>query len=415
MNALAPITLVCLAISVPVFSQEPQGEAPRTREEAIATERADKVAELWPERQSPLVNRVNALVERGFGEGLESGRGVNGPQLVLGGTRSGQGMSVGLGYRRSDLWRERLGLRGTARGTVQGAYLFDFNLDFQGLETERTQFRWYSKFESSPQIDFYGLGNASSADRHTGYGYDDLTSDFDAAYEAFRNVRLGVTGGYLHAHTERGSDAFLPFDQIFEFDRTPGLGRDTHFSRFGAFAAMDYRDSRSGPRSGGLYGLRYREYWDIDLKEFAFRQWEMEVQQYVPYYNKGRVLALRAAVVLSFPKGDDQLPVYLQPTLGGNDNLRGFGNYRFRDSHSLYLSGEHRWHLSSNLEMAAFVDAGKVVPSSRNVDLTQLHYSGGVGFRVRVRSAVVTRIDFAGSSEGFRMMWTFSDIYAKRF
>jgi hypothetical protein len=32
-----------------------------------------------------------------------------------------------------------------------------------------------------------------------------------------------------------------------------------------------------------------------------------------------------------------------------------------------------------------------------------------------VRSAVVTRIDFAGSSEGFRMMWTFSDIYAKRF
>ena len=151
---------------------------PTTRAEAIAEARDEKVAELWPERQSPLVNKVNALVERGFKEGLDSGRGANGPQIVLGGMRPGQGFTAGLGYRQSDLWQERLGYRATARGTFQGAYLLDFDLDFQGLRTERTSMQWYTKFESSPDIDYYGLGNSSPKEAHTSYAYDDLTSDF---------------------------------------------------------------------------------------------------------------------------------------------------------------------------------------------------------------------------------------------
>ncbi len=410
-TAKVAITLAGLLFATAAFAQEPGTEAPGTRTEAIESERADKVAELWPERQSPIVNTVNGLVERGFKEGLDSGRGVNGPQIVLGGMRPGQGFTAGLGYRQSDLWQERLGFRTTARGTFQGAYLFDADLDFQGLRTERTSLRWYTKFESSPDIDFYGLGNTSPKEDHTSYAYDDLTTDFDAALEAFRHVRLGFTGGYLRAHTAQGHDDFPPIDQVFTPEEIPGFGEDTQFTRVGAFVDFDFRDSRTGPRSGGLYGMRYREYWDVDRKEFAFRQTEFELQQYLPYFNKGRVLAVRSAIVLSFPKEGNQLPVYLQPVLGGNDDLRGFGGYRFRDNHSVYVGVEHRWHASSNLDMAAFVDAGKVVPLKRQVDPTNLHYSGGIGFRVRVRSAIVSRIDFAASAEGFRMVWTFSDIY----
>ena len=209
--------------------------------------------------------------------------------------------------------------------------------------------------------------------------------------------------GYLHADTGRGHDDFPPIDEVFTPDEIPGFEQDTKFTRIGAFIDVDFRDSRTGPRSGGVYGMRYREYWDIDQKAFAFRQTEFEFQQYIPYFNKGRVIAVRSAVVLSFPKEDNQLPVYFQPVLGGNDDLRGFGGYRFRDNHSVYLGVEHRWHAFSNLEMAAFVDAGKVVPLKREVDATRLNYSGGIGFRVRVRSAVVSRTDFAVSREGFRI------------
>jgi hypothetical protein len=68
------------------------------------------------------------------------------------------------------------------------------------------------------------------------------------------------------------------------------------------------------------------------------------------------------------------------------------------------------------LDMALFVDAAKVVPLKRDVaDFNGLHYSGGIGFRVRMRSAIVSRIDFAASSEGVRMSWTFSDILDPKF
>jgi hypothetical protein len=413
-SSVAAVVLL-LAIGSAARAQEPATSVPATRAETIAEARDDKLAELWPERQSPLVNKVNALVERGFKEGLDSGRGVNGPQIVLGGMRPGQGFTAGLGYRRSDLWQERLGYRATGRGTFQRAYSFDFNLDFQGLRTERTSMRWYTKFESSPDIDFYGPGNSSPKEDHTSYAYDDLTSDFDAAYQAARHVRLGFTGGYLHARTGRGHDDFPPIDESFTPDEIPGFGESTDYTRIGAFVDFDFRDSSTGPRRGGLYGMRYREYWDVARNTFAFRQTEYELQQYLPYFNGGRVIALRAALVLSFPKEENAVPVYLLPTLGGNDDLRGFGGYRFRDSHSLYLGAEHRWHVTSNLEMAAFVDGGKVVPLKRDaVDPTNLNVSGGFGFRVRARSAVVSRTDFAFSREGFRIVWTFSDIYKSR-
>ena len=196
-RAVPRLAILLLITGSAASAQELETSTPTTRAEAIAEERAEKIASLWPERQSPMVARVNGLVERGLGEGLDSGKGANGPQLVLGGMRSGQGMSVGIGYRRSDLWRERLGYRVTARGTLQGAYMLDFNLDFQGLRTERTFMRWYTKLEDSPGIDYYGAGNDSSRENQTHFAYRDVTSDVHAGFEATRFIRLGVTGGFF--------------------------------------------------------------------------------------------------------------------------------------------------------------------------------------------------------------------------
>ena len=282
--------------STPALAQVAPGATPQTREEAIAAERADKVAELWPERQSGMVNLANGLAERGLKEGLESGKGANGVQMVLGGMRSAQGMSGGLGYRRSDLFRDQLGIRGTARGTLQGAYMLDLDVDFQGFRTDRTFLRWYTRFEHSPQIDYFGSGNDSPEANRTSFLYDDLSSDFNASFELVRRLRVGATGGYFRAHTARsGEDGVPPIDEAFAPETLPGLGEDTNYTRIGLFAYFDSRDSLTGPRSGGLLGARYREYWDVEKKQFAFRQAEFEVQKFVPYFNGGRVLAIRGS------------------------------------------------------------------------------------------------------------------------
>jgi outer membrane protein assembly factor BamA len=386
--------------------------APQTRAAVIDSERAEKLAELWPERQNALVDVVNGLAERSFKEGLDTGRGANGLQGLLGGMRAAQGLSFGLGYRRSDFFRDQFGYRTTVRGTIHGAYMLDLNLNFQGMRTERTRLWWYTKYEHSPEIDFFGVGNDTTNTNRASYRFDDLSSDFNAEFSPARLFHLGVTGGYYQAHTATSSESGLsPINDAYPPGQLTGFAEDTQFTRVGAFAYLDSRDSQTGPRRGSLAGFRYREYWDVERRLFTFRQTEFEFQQYIPYYNRGRVVALRAAVVLSFPQDDNSVPIYLQPMLGGSDELRGFVPYRFRDYHSLSLGVEHRWHAFSLLDMAVFADAGKVVPLKRDITPTHLHYSGGVGFRARARSAIVTRVDLAASNEGFRIVCTFSDIF----
>jgi|KBSMisStaDraftv2_1062788.scaffolds.fasta_scaffold38469_2 outer membrane protein assembly factor BamA len=415
-GAVRRFAFLLFIAATPALAQEQPSAVPQTREAVIASERADKVGELWPERQNAMVDIANGLAERGLGEGLDSGKGANGIQFLFGGMRSGQGMSGGVGYRRSDLFREQLGIRGTARATTRGGYMFDADVDFNGLRSDRTFLRWYTRYEHSRHVDYFGQGNDSLEANRTSYRYDDFSSDFNASFALTRRVRVGGTGGYFHAHTaESGEDDIIPIDEAFPPASLPGFGADTKYTRIGVFAYYDSRDSQTGPRSGGLIVARYREYWDIDLKQFAFRQTEFAVQKYVPYFNGGRVLAFGGSAVLSYPKEGNAVPFYLQPTLGGSDELRGFTPYRFKDYHSVNLTAEHRWHAFSMLDMALFADAGKVVPLKRDVDVSHLHYGGGIGFRWRIRRAIVSRIDFAASSEGFQWIWTFNDILDPKF
>ena len=137
------------------------------------------------------------------------------------------------------------------------------------------------------------------------------------------------------------------------------------------------------------------------------------MQQYVPYFNKNRVIAFRVFAEITSEEGvdDSVIPFYLQPKLGGNDNLRGFQRYRFYDNQAIIVNVEHRWYASSALDMAIFVDVGKVAPRLKDVDFSELEWNAGIGFRFKVQDAYIMRIDFAAGREGFRWMWTFSDIF----
>src|SRR5262245_61327180 len=132
--------------------------AQSTRAAEIAEARRDQQARLLAEREQPIVAHPNALAERGFREGIEAGRGASGPQFVLGGMRSGQGLSAGIGWRQTDFWQERLGFRTTARASWYRGYMLDARLDFHPLTTSRSFANVYAKFEDSPQMDYFGRG-----------------------------------------------------------------------------------------------------------------------------------------------------------------------------------------------------------------------------------------------------------------
>jgi outer membrane protein assembly factor BamA len=400
------ISLACLSLTLPVRAQT-------TRAEAIDMARRDKQARLWPERESPLVRQANDLVERGFREGVEDGYGANGPQVVLGGMRSGQGMSFGLGYRKTDIWGERIGVRTTGRMTIHDAYMVDARINLQGLEFGRTFSSIYAKYEKSPRMDFYGVGPRSPLGDRSSYLFEDLSADAQFGVTLSPHWRIGVTAGYVATDTGPGRRPGVPSTTVqFTPLEAPGIGLGRiDFVTGGGFLAFDTRDLPSGTRRGGVYGIRWRRYIDRTFDQFDFRQAALEFQHYLPYFNQTRVVAFRAAATLSYQDEGQLVPVFFMPTLGGNNDLRGFARYRYHDNHSVLVSVEHRWYVFRGLDMAIFADAGKVIPRKAAIGFSDLEVDWGLGVRTRLRDAVIMRTDFAVGREGFRWMWTFSDIF----
>ena len=105
------------ALCLLLLSLVSQANAQATsREEEIRQQRTDKRARLWPERTSGIVSLFDKYTESGLFEGARSKKGKNGTQFLLGGMRSGNGTTFGVGYRRIDFWDEKVAFRVTARG-----------------------------------------------------------------------------------------------------------------------------------------------------------------------------------------------------------------------------------------------------------------------------------------------------------
>ncbi len=95
----------------------------------------------------------------------------------------------------------------------------------------------------------------------------------------------------------------------------------------------------------------------------------------------------------------------MMPTLGGNDSLRGFRDYRFRGPHALLLQGEYRFEIWSGLDGALFYDAGKVAMRGSDLDLRNLESDYGFGVRFNTDNGVVARVDAAFGSRDGKHVW----------
>jgi outer membrane protein assembly factor BamA len=266
-------------------------------------------------------------------------------------------------------------------------------------------------------MEFYGLGANSSKGDRTGYLLSTTTVQARTGYRFTRALNAGFDVGYGAAHTAPVTRSDVPsIETKFDSTTAPGLFDDARFIKLGGFGGFDTRDLARGPKRGGFYGVELEHFIDPDGGTYTHRQLTLEGQQFFPYFNEQRVVAVFARAQFAYTGRTDRVvPFYLQPKLGGNFELRGFNQYRFYDNNAFMAAFEHRWYAFSGLEMAMFLDTGTTVPQKGRIDFGDLNYSGGIGMRFRIRGAVVLRMDVARSREGFRWIWSMSDISRRRF
>lgn len=169
----------------------------------------------------------------------------------------------------------------------------------------------------------------------------------------------------------------------------------------------DTRDQRRHPESGGLYRGSWARFSDRDGGNFSFQRFEAEGAHFVSTDDGQITVAMHGWLVASDTAEGHDIPFYLLPSLGGNNTLRAFANYRFHDRHFAVANVELRFALLAHLDSAIFADAGNV--AGRMADLNFDRRSIGLGFRLHSGRATFARLDVARGQEGWRLTVSTSD------
>ena len=386
--------------------------APGTRAEAIEQSREVKAAALKTEEVTNAERVLRDIKNQHLLERISEG--YNGLRLKLGGMVTGGGFGIGAEYLREDLLDGRMFVRGSAQASTRRYVKLEAET---GFRTDRATISFLASRRDYNSLNYYGPGPDSVLTGRTNYRLEDTSADVFGTLQPAKWFKLGASTGGLWVNAGPGEDdRYASAEQHYTPAVSPGIDRQTNYMRTGVFGQIDYRDDPLGPKAGGNYVFQHTWYHDRKLGAYGFRRTDVDLQQYIPFFNKTRRFALRAKATFTETDAGQQTPFYLQPILGGSDDLRGYRFFRFSDRNMVVYNAEYQWEVFSGMEGALFFDAGKVMPRRSLLKFSDLETSAGFGMRFNARNRTFIRVDVGFSHEGFQVWFKFNDVFnARRF
>ncbi|MBN2431890.1 MAG: BamA/TamA family outer membrane protein [Acidobacteria bacterium] len=398
------VGLVLVGLHPPVAASV---DGPVTRAELLRQKRLSKMNQRQPAEQGRLEKAMVYIQEEHLLQKIFSmepvfnfrpkfGLGDDGDrQQVL---ESGSGLAFGLLWEKKDL---APGVHLTWGGSLSTRLyrLADVRLELQDM-LARPGF--YSQFHALywnyPQLDFYGIGTSSREEDQVNY----RSENFEFRYgigQTWANVfTTELAAGYLRTRIGPGTAREHPsIEEVFDEDSAPGMFREPAYYYIRPHIRWDSRDNPGYPCAGTVLDFQATFYQDHTLHRYSFDTYEFEAQQFFPFLQKHRVIALRAKAQLTDVdrNAGQRVPFYMLPYLGGGNSLRGYREFRFFDENYLLFNAEYRWKAWTGLEMALFADYGDVFRRIEDVGLSELRCSYGFGFRFMTGRSVFLRADIA--------------------
>ena len=270
----------------------------------------------------------------------------------------------------------------------QGRYSLNFGASFFKNATAR----------------FYGLGQVTSESQETNYTAREGRANWRFGVYANEVTQIAV-GQRFRQVSLQGGATDLPFTGE-QFPSVSGVQGETLILGHRATFYYDTRNNLVSPTDGMAVTAYAGVNQNIRNSDHpVYSRYEFEVKKLFPSDSKRAILIVRADLQATI---GDQVPFFEQSSLGGQNNLRGYGVDRFIDKNLVALSIEERIHLArmkvagvtADFEIAPFLDSGQVFNDYKNVNFNDYRMTPGVGFRGIVRPNVVGRVDYGYSREG---------------
>ncbi|HEY4038916.1 MAG TPA: BamA/TamA family outer membrane protein [Burkholderiaceae bacterium] len=268
----------------------------------------------------------------------------------------------------------------------------------------------HANFDRSGTPRFYGLGNNSPQSAQTNYVNNQGHVETSIGWNITRQWQAGylLRWGFVQI-----GQAVLPALPSIEtrFPQLPGLDREEDMHQRLALT-YDTRDSTSIPRNGERIAARggYSNSGLWGSVSYSFVSAEANVYRTVEPW-----LTVAAHAALRYMPSTDHAPFWALSSVGGDQSvtgerqpLRAFGEDRFIDRDSFAAGAELRtrvtqfkaYSTSVSVELAPFIDLGKVFARNSENPLLHLHKGGGMAFRAVASPFIVGYLDVGFGPEG---------------
>ena len=251
---------------------------------------------------------------------------------------------------------------------------------------------------------FFGLGQTTVESDQTNYTAREARANWRFGVYANEVTQIAVSQRVRQVSLQRGAT-----DLPFTGDRFPtvdGVQGETIIVGHRATFYYDTRNTLFSP-TDGMAVTAYAEL-NQNVRNSTnplYSHYELEVKKLFPSESKRAILVIRADLQATLGR---EVPFFEQSSLGGQNNLRGYGVDRFIDKNLIAASIEERIHVArakvagvaADFEVAPFLDTGQVFNSFKDVSFKDYRMTPGIGFRGIVRPNVVGRIDYGWSKEG---------------
>lgn len=342
---------------------------------------------------------------------------------IVSGVASGGGLGVGVRYQLpSGGWWET-----TAQTVVTFRRYWSAEVvtSYQGA---RGRVGAYGRIREMSQLSFFGPGTDSDLANRTNFLQRDPVV---GARASLRLAPWAAAGGRVEElWPEIGpgrSTRYPTLEARFSEGDAPGLTAQPRFGRYEGFVELQApAGAGEALNQGGRYRVAYALFDDQQFDRFAFRRLDLEARHKFSVFGPHRRLTLHGWIATTDTSAGNDVPFYLQPTLGagsqlrtvdedliGSDGsrrtLRGFENFRFRDRNLLLLQVEYRVPIWGPFDATVFTDAGKVTSRRTDLNLSGLKRNYGVSLSVMRGPSTVARTDIGfGGGEGVNISFSFN-------
>ncbi len=249
----------------------------------------------------------------------------------------------------------------------------------------------------------------------------------------------GVSGRFVNINAPGSTDA-PPIGQVYDDGTAPGLGEQRAFVELRE--GVRFKPSLPNGWLRFNYVALAQQFRTSDTTRSSFNRWTLDLQHEIPLYrrasstgpkdfngpdscaqavgstgcppvqwsrNRDGSIALRLLLSTSTTSGDNRVPFYFQPTLGGSDingnrMLASFDDYRFRGPNLLLLQESLEHSIWGPIGAFVLAEQGRVAARPGDLGFSDLSASTTVGLTLRAGGFPLVNLSFSWGAEGHHII-----------